>query len=264
MSTKPKKTYKINELAKLSGVSVRTLRFYDEIGLLKPAYSGENGYRYYEKEQLLLLQQILFYRELDFELSEIGHLLSATDFDKKEALRTHRKYLEKEAQRFEVLIQTLDRTLSHLEKETPMRDKEMYEGFFDPKRQKKYEAELVDRYGSHAEDHIKESRKRTKNWKKGDYEDVAKAYDRLHRAFTEALKDGKKASDPEVQSLVSEHYNVVNRFWTPDRTAYIGLGSLYCEHKDFRRLYDGYHPDLAPFLAKAMQLYAESHLPLKK
>ncbi|MCB0416187.1 MAG: MerR family transcriptional regulator [Bdellovibrionaceae bacterium] len=264
MNGEDKKTYKINELARLSGVSVRTLRFYDEIGLLKPAYCGENGYRYYEKEQLLLLQQILFYRELDFELSEIGRLMTATDFDKAEALRNHRRYLEKEAKRFRVLIRTLDRTLSHLEKETPMKDKEMYEGFFDPKQQKKYEAELVERYGAAAQANIIESRRRTQGWKKEDYQDVAKEYDRLHRALTETLKAGAKAGDPQVQTLIREHYEVVNRFWTPDRTAYIGLGQLYCEHEHFRRMYDGYHPDLAPFLAEAMRVYAESHLPPKK
>ncbi|MCB0404888.1 MAG: TipAS antibiotic-recognition domain-containing protein, partial [Bdellovibrionales bacterium] len=143
-------------------------------------------------------------------------------------------------------------------------DKEMYEGFLDPDRRKKYEAELLERFRSHAQKHIEESNRRTKGWKKADYTNVAKDYDRLHHAFTEALKKGCTASDPNVQALVRAHYQVVNRFWTPDRAAYIGLGHLYCEHAEFRRLYDGYDPRLAPFLAKAMRLYAETHLPTKK
>ena len=78
--------YTVNKLARLSGVSSRTLRFYDEIGLLKPAFYGENQYRYYEEEQLLMLQQILFFRELGFPLSDIQRIIECDDFNKIESL----------------------------------------------------------------------------------------------------------------------------------------------------------------------------------
>ncbi|MFZ0566324.1 MAG: MerR family transcriptional regulator [Chlamydiales bacterium] len=85
--------YTVTKLAKISGVSVRTLYWYDEVGLLKPAYYGSNGYRYYEEEQLLMLQQILFFRELGFELKQIQKILNRSDFDKIIALSSHRKVL---------------------------------------------------------------------------------------------------------------------------------------------------------------------------
>src|SRR5688572_13095458 len=114
---KAKKTmaYSVKQLAKLSGVTVRTLHFYDEIGLLKPAYHGANGYRYYEEEQLLTLQQIRFYRELGFELKLIQDLLGRSDFDRAAALKTHRQRLQGDLQRTEELIQTIDDTLAHIE-----------------------------------------------------------------------------------------------------------------------------------------------------
>lgn len=91
--------YTVKKLAKLSGVSVRTLYFYDEIGLLKPAYYGTNGYRHYEGKRLLLLQQILFFRELGFELKKIKKILGRGDFDKLVALSSHRTVLEKDLKR---------------------------------------------------------------------------------------------------------------------------------------------------------------------
>src|SRR5881275_446631 len=105
----------VSEVAKLSGVSVRTLHHYDEVGLLKPACVGANGYRYYGKDELLRLQQILFHRELGFPLDEIARVLDAPDFDRVAALKAHRARLEAEAARFGALIRTIDQTLAALE-----------------------------------------------------------------------------------------------------------------------------------------------------
>jgi DNA-binding transcriptional MerR regulator len=259
MSANSRKVHTVKQVAKLSGVSVRTLRFYDEIGLLKPAFYGDNGYRYYEKKQLLFLQQILFYRELGFELAMIQKIVSGPGFDKAIALRSHREQLVKEAERAAVLIRTIDKTLAHLEKETPMKDDEMYLGF-DPKKQAEYEREAIKRWGEPAKQHIEESKRRTKNWKKEDFEKVQRDYDELHRAFADALQKGVTPGDTDVQALVKRHFAVVERFWTPKRESYIGLGRTYCEHPDFRKLYDGYHPKLAEYLAEAMKVYAEREL----
>lgn len=263
MSANDRKTYTVKEVAKLSGVSVRTLRFYDEIGLLKPAFYGDNGYRYYEKEQLLTLQQVLFYRELGFELAMIQKIIADPKFNKVEALRSHREHLQKETERTHALIHTIDKTLAHLEKETPMKDDEMYLGF-DPKKQAEYERWALEHWGKDATDRYKnaitESKQRTKNWKKEDYEKVKHDYDELHRAFADAINKGLAPNASEVQSLVKRHYAVVDRFWTPKRESYIGLGQTYTEHPDFRKLYDGYHPRLAEYLAEAMKIYAEREL----
>lgn len=99
--------YTVKQLAAMSGVRVRTLHFYDETGLLKPAYVGANGYRYYEEPQLLTLQQILFYRELEFELRQIRRILGQDDFEIVAALQSHRNDLEKDLDRTRTLIETI-------------------------------------------------------------------------------------------------------------------------------------------------------------
>src|SRR5437868_4346119 len=104
----------VKQVAALSGVSVRALHFYDETGLLKPAFYGSNGYRFYEEPQLLMLQQILFYRELGFELKRIKQMLGRAKFEKVAALKSHRKVLEKDVVRMRTLIDTIDKTIDHL------------------------------------------------------------------------------------------------------------------------------------------------------
>src|SRR4051794_12047571 len=106
--------YTVKKVAAISGVSVRTLHFYDETGLLKPAYVGANGYRFYEEPQLLALQQILFYRELGFELKQIKRILGRADFEILAALRSHRKTLQKNIARTSRLLETIDKTIKHL------------------------------------------------------------------------------------------------------------------------------------------------------
>jgi DNA-binding transcriptional MerR regulator/quercetin dioxygenase-like cupin family protein len=121
--------YTVKQVAAMSGVSVRTLHFYDETGLLKPAYYGANGYRFYEEPQLLTLQQILFYRELGFELKQIERILGRPDFEKVAALRSHRKVLQKNLARTRTLIETLDKTTEHLKGTKKMKGEELFLGF---------------------------------------------------------------------------------------------------------------------------------------
>src|SRR5687768_17856307 len=118
--------YTVKKLAAISGVSVRTLHFYDEVGLLKPAYHGANGYRFYEEPQLLTLQQILFYRELGFELRQIRQLLGRADFQRVDALRSHRKALEERLARTRRLLETIDHTIDHLEGTKTMNSEQMF------------------------------------------------------------------------------------------------------------------------------------------
>ena len=121
--------YTINQLAKLSGVSTRTLRFYDEIGLLAPAFYGENQYRYYKEEQLLMLQQILFYRELGFPLNDIKRIVSSDDFNKIDALISHKQVLEQSLDRTTKLIKTINQTVAHFRGKITMSNEELFEGF---------------------------------------------------------------------------------------------------------------------------------------
>ena len=121
--------YTVKQVAAMSGVSVRTLHFYDETGLLKPAYYGANGYRFYEEPQLLTLQQILFFRELGFELKQIRHVLGRADFERAAALRSHRQVLQEKLARTRRLIETVDKTVEHLKGTKTMKSEEMFAGF---------------------------------------------------------------------------------------------------------------------------------------
>ena len=121
--------YTVKQVAAMSRVSVRTLHFYDEMGLLKPAYYGTNGYRFYEEPQLLILQQILFYRELGFGLRQIQRILGRADFEKLAALQSHHKVLEKDLARTRRLIETIEKTIQHLKGKKKMKSKEMFVGF---------------------------------------------------------------------------------------------------------------------------------------
>src|SRR5687767_6072651 len=121
--------YTVKQVAAMSGVSVRALHFYDETGLLKPAHTGPNGYRFYEEPQLLTLQQILFYRELGFELKRIKEVLSRDDFERIPALESHRELLIRNLSRTQTLIETIDKTIEHLRGTRKMKTEEMFTGF---------------------------------------------------------------------------------------------------------------------------------------
>ena len=121
--------YTVKQLAVISGVTVRTLHFYDEMALLKPAYTATNGYRIYEEPQLLTLQQILFYRELGFELKQIKRVLGRRDFEKSAALKSHRKVLEEKLTQTRTLLDTIDKTIQHLKGKKKMKSQELFAGF---------------------------------------------------------------------------------------------------------------------------------------
>jgi DNA-binding transcriptional MerR regulator len=121
--------YTVKQVSEMSGISVRALRFYDETGLLKPAFHGANGYRFYEEPQLLILQQILFYRELGLELKQVKETLGRADFEKAAALRSHREVLQRKFQRTQTLIGTIDKTITHLKGGEKMKGEEMFAGF---------------------------------------------------------------------------------------------------------------------------------------
>src|SRR4029079_14731905 len=147
--------YTVAKLAEISGVSIRTLHWYDEVGLLKPAYHGTNGYRYYEEEQLLILQQILFFKELGFELKQIQKVLGRSDFDKMVALSSHREVLTKNLEQTKKLIKTIDKTIEHLKGAKKMKEKEMFSGF-SKELQAAYEGQIIKRFGEQGKTAIEE------------------------------------------------------------------------------------------------------------
>ena len=254
--------YTVKKLAKLSGVSIRTLRFYDEIGLLKPAYYGDNKYRYYEEEQLLMLQQILFFRELGFSLADIQRIVNSSDFDKIDSLNSHRQFLEKNLGRTKTLIKTIDKTISHLRGKIQMRNEELFVGF-DPEKQEEYKTYLINRLGENVKDSITASEKKMKNWNKEDWDKFHKEWDAICKELSNLLENNLKADAPEVQKIIQRHYH-----WLPwtgiacTKEAYIGLGQGYTEFEWKKAFspYDSNHPRLAKFLADAMRIFAEREL----
>jgi DNA-binding transcriptional MerR regulator len=253
--------FTVSEVAKLSGVSVRTLHHYDEIGLLKPACVGENGYRYYGKDELLRLQQILFHRELGFPLEEVRQVLDAPDFDRMAALRSHRGRLMAEARRYRALVKTLDETLAALEGETEMDDKAMFKGF-DPAKQAEYEAWLVEKYGPGMQARIDEAKVATKGWKQADFDKAQAEVEEIEADMAGAMAAGLPADSAAVRAIMRRLHGWVGRSWnrTPTREAFTGLGQLYQDHPDFRARYDGRAAGLSDYMAEAMRAFSEAEL----
>ncbi len=253
--------YTVQKLAKMSGVSIRTLHFYDEIGLLKPAYTKDNGYRYYEEKQLLLLQQVLFFRELGFELKKIQQILGKGDFDKTASLHSHRKVLQAKIERTKELIKTIDHTIDHLSGGKKIQDQEMYNGFLTGEQQAEYQKYLKNRLKPD-DSSLEECENNVKNWTKAEWERSSEEFDRICKALSKAMGMGAKVDAPEVQSIVASHYKWIKTFWVPNRESYIGLGLGYMEFEWKRAFapYDADHPRLAKFLAEAMKVFAEHEL----
>jgi DNA-binding transcriptional MerR regulator len=251
----------VKQLAKLSGVSVRTLHYYDEIGLLTPADVGDNGYRYYDRPEVLRLQQILFYRELGLPLAEVKKTLDDPGFDMAEALKSHREKLSDDIKRYRRLIRTIDETLDELKGDDAM-SKQMKNPFqgFAPEQQAQYEEELVDRYGEGAKARIAESKARTGKLSEAEMQAVKDEGHQVNLDLVGLIGEGHEPHVEAVQDVIARHHKWVSNYWTPDAEAYAGLADLYTEHPDFRAFYDKYDERLVEFLSEAMKIYADNKL----
>ncbi len=249
--------YTVKQLARLSGVSVRTLHHYDEIGLLRPAFLGENRYRYYGRAELLRLQDILFHRELGVPLQEIGRLLELQGPDRVAALRDHRAWLAQRVERSRQLLRTIDRTIAELNGEGTMDDKDLYKGF-SPEKQAEYEDWLVDRFGGDMRERIDGSRAKLNALGKDGIAARMAEGEAAGVALAEAFKAGALPEDPVNDPLLARHHAWVSAMW--DRAcppaAYAGLADLYLEHPDFRATFDKNGEGFLDWLVAAMKAYA--------
>lgn len=251
------KAYTVRQLARMAGVSVRTLHHYDHIDLLKPSARTAAGYRQYREPELLRLQQILFFKELDVPLDEIRGILDDPAFDPIRALQDHRQRLEKETARLNRLLNTIDRTLERLTEEEPqmkMTDEELYEGF-TPEQVERYNREAQEMYDPEL---VRESWKRIRNMSKEQWQAVKDEGDQVTRLIAE-LAD-RAPGDPEVQGLIARHHAWIEHFYPASAEVYSGLGQGYASHPDFRATYDKYRPGLADFMQAAMAYYADHTL----
>lgn len=243
--------YTVKQLSELAGVSIRTLHYYDEINLLKPSSVGENGYRYYDSESLLRLQQILLYREMDMGLLQIKEMLDSPNFDLVAALQTHRRTLEAKIGRLHALISTVDSTIMHLAGEVEIDFKTLFEGFSEEK-QAQYEQEIRETYDM---DKVRESVRR---W--GDYTPAQKAQIKqegsaIYAELVAAMPEG--AASKRVQAILARWHEHIRYFYEPTPDILFGLGQLYNTHPDFIANFQKLHPDLPTFLEAAITVYCE-------
>lgn len=250
--------YTVAKLAKVSGVSVRTLHFYDEIGLLKPSYYGPNGYRYYEEAQLLDLQQILFFRELGFELKQVQKVLKRSEFDKIVALSSHRQVLKKNLERTRKLIKTIDQTIEHLKGRKKMKEHEFYHGF-SKEQQEEYEKQIIERFGDKVKETFAECERNTGKWSKADWERTKKEFDHICKELAKLMENRLKPNSESVQKMIRSHYEWLKKFWTPNKETYPAHGLLILE-SDLRKPYEAYHPKLPEYLAEAINTFAKKEL----
>ena len=253
--------YSVKKLAKVSGVSVRTLHHYDAIGLLKPLVRTEARYRLYGESELLRLQQILFYRELGFTLKEIAKILDAKDYDVVKALKSHRQSIDSEIDRMKTLQRTIDTTIKNLKKKKVMKNpEELYEGF-NKETTQKYRAEASAKYGKEV---VAKSEKYLMGLGKEGFKKLQTDFEACNTALF-ALKDVDPASD-KVQALVAQHYQYIRQFWgtagsaDTQAEAYAGLGQLYVDDERFSKVDGVPQPDFAKFLQKAMAYFAKQNL----
>lgn len=252
-------SYSVKQLANISGVTVRTLHWYDEIGLLKPAYYGTNGYRYYEEEQLLLLQQILFFRELGFGLDDIQKVLTSNDFNRIRALQAHKRNLKERLNHTARLIETVDNTILRLKGEQKMKDTDLYKGF-DRDKQNLLGTFLAAYGGTVAEDMIFESEKCAETLSDEDRQRVEREANCIYSALAECIDRGLTPRSDEVQALVEKHCQLARSVHAVSRDVYLSYAQLYCERSEFRHFLDQHHLKLAEFLAEAMRVYAYTNL----
>ncbi len=243
--------YTVKQLSDLAGVSVRTLHYYDEIGLLKPSSVGENGYRYYADDAVFRLQQILFFRELDFSLMDIQSILDRPDFDVVDALRAHRVALQNRIGRLHDLMETIDHTISHLTGDTPMSKKKLFAGF-TPEEEKHYEQEARQMWGDQAVD---DSYKRLNGYSTQQKEQIGAEGQAVYTDLVAAI-DQDPAS-PAVQAIIARWHQHLRYFWEPNVEALRGLGDLYNEHPDFARNIGELHPNLPAFMREAINHYCD-------
>ncbi len=236
----------ISETAKLMGISVRTLHYYDEIGLLKPSELSEAGYRYYDENALELLQQILFFRELEFPLKDIADILLRPDYDKRLAIRRHRELLLLKRQQLDALIALADESLGG----KAMSSKEKAVDLEEAKA--RYAAEAAERWGK--TEAYQESQRRHAAYNSAQEEAIAREADEIFAAFAKAMD--KDVSDPEVQALVARWQAHISAHHYPcSKEILAGLGQMYSCDERFQETLDRFGDGNAAFISKAIEYY---------
>lgn len=249
--------FTVGEVARLAGISPRTLRHYDRIGLLSPARRSRGGYRLYGDDDLVTLQQVLFFRELGFPLRDISRIMHDRSFDRLDALRLQRKMLKDRVAQLDRMITAVDRAIDGLEKGTTMDRSRLFEAFgdFDPSR---YEEEVRKRWGQ--TDPYQESARRTARYTREDWQAVKEEGDRINEEMARLLEEGVQPVDPRATDVAERHRLMIDRWFYPcSHAMHVGLGRMYVSDPRFAETYEKVRIGLARFLCEAIQANAERH-----
>ncbi len=249
--------YTVNKLAGISGVSARTLRYYDEIDLLKPGKIRSNGYRIYGIAEVDKLQQILFYREMGVGLEEMKRLLSEPDYDQAKALKDHLENLIRKKDQIERLIETVHKTIRSMKGEIEMKDREKFEGFKQKlvdENEEKYGYEIRLKYGNKA---VNASNAKVMNMNKEQYDEAEGLSDEINKTLVAAMASGDPAGEL-AQRACELHKKWLCMFWEEGmytKEAHRNLGLMYVADDRFKTYYDSIADGCAEFLSNALDVY---------
>lgn len=247
--------YTVQKLARLAGITSRTLRYYDEIGILKPARINSSGYRIYGQAEVDRLQQILFYRELDVDLESIKKIVNSPSFDDVKALKEHREKLLTKREQLNLLIANVDKTLAVREGRMNMSDKEKFEAFKQKlinENEKNYGEEIRAKYG---DEQIDNSNKKLKGMTEAQYAEVEKLEKEVLDLVNEAFLIGDPASEL-AQKAADLHRQWLSYFWDSyTKEAHAGVAQLYVDDERFAAYYDKKNSGVAEFLRDAILIY---------
>lgn len=247
--------YTVRKLAQLAGVSPRTLRYYDKIGILRPARINSSGYRLYGEAEVDRLQQILFHKELGMDLGSIKAVITSPSFDRAEALRKHRQGLLERRSRLDLLIANVDQSIAAIEEGATMPDKDKFRGFMRElvdENEAKYGAEARQRYGN---DTVDASNARVKGMTQEQYEESARLAAEIQETLNAALKTGDPAG-PLAQKAAELHRQWLGFWWDSySSEAHAGLAQMYVNDERFAKYYDKDQPGTAAFLRDAILIY---------
>lgn len=247
--------YTVQKLARIAGVSTRTLRYYDEISLLEPARKSSSGYRIYGRSEVDKLQQILFYRELGLGLEEIKKIVNDPAFDGPAALKKHRQQLLEKRRQLDLLINNVEKTISTAEGMSQMKDNEKFEGFkrtLIEENEQQYGEEIRAKYGNSIVDG---SNAKMMNMTEEQYERFNRLGDEVLDALLAACKNGDPAS-PMAQKTAELHKQWLMFTWPSySNEAHAGLAQMYVDDPRFSAYYDKVQPGAARFLRDAVNVY---------
>ncbi|MBC6310583.1 MerR family transcriptional regulator [Listeria sp. FSL L7-1582] len=247
--------YTVQKLGQLAGVSTRTLRYYDEIGILKPARINSSGYRIYGQTEVDRLQQIMFYREMNVSLEKIKAILEQPDFDEAEALRKHRFELLDKRKQLDDLIRNVEKSIAHSERRITMTDQEKFEGFKQKMiddNEEKYGAEIREKYG---DEKIEKSNAKLKGMSEAEMERINQLAETILTDLQVAFATGNPAGE-EAQGVAALHKEWLSAYWdTYSKEAHAGLAQMYVDDERFTAYYDKNQPGLAAFLRDAIVIF---------